>query len=498
MLGLLRQAGLSLVSDHSQATAGVCTPPLDVLLVNTCCFIAAAREESAEALEEAIARKRKGEAKVLICAGCWPAAGLAGLRARFPEVDAFMGPGEVPEVVSVVEGALRGTGGEWRIASPPTYLYDDTAPRVRATRPWTAYIKIAEGCDHRCTFCVIPRLRGRFRSRSLDSVVREARRLVEEGVMEVNLVAQDTTAYQDDGHDIADLLAALAKVEACPERLPGQGSRRGLRWIRLLYGFPTRVTEKLIEVMAQEPSVCQYLDLPFQHADREVLRRMGRPGDCEQYLALITRLRAAMPDIALRSTFLVGFPGEGEAEFRRLLEFLEAAQLDRAGAFCYSREAGTPAADMPGQVPPEVAQERYHQVMSLQQRVCLARNQRWVGRELEVLIEEPAEGPALSDSSAEVPRPLAGMAVCGADLATLAEAEAEGPGAWVGRSFRDAPEIDGTVVVRAGRRVTPGVFAKVTVTDALEYDLVGTLRAKTAAGRAQALRSATAARDKRP
>jgi ribosomal protein S12 methylthiotransferase len=417
MLGLLRQAGLSIVSDLCDA---------DVLLVNTCCFIAAAREESAQALEEAIAWRRAAAGRRVLCAGCWPAGDLEELQARFPAVDAFMGPGGVPEVVCVVERAMAGAGEGSYAAAPAVYLCDDATPRLRTTHPWTAYVKIAEGCDHRCSFCVIPRLRGRFRGRSLGSVVREARSLAAEGVLEINLIAQDTTAYRDGERDIADLLAALA----------GEG---GLRWIRMLYGFPGRVSDRLIEVMAKQASVCQYLDLPFQHADREVLGRMRRPGEGERYLALIASLRVAMPDIALRSTFLVGFPGEGEGEFQRLLEFIEAAQLDRAGAFCYSREPGTPAAEMPDQVPGEVAQERQHQVMALQQRISLARNQRWVGRRMEVLIE--ARGEQL--------------------------------GAWVGRSFRDAPEVDGTVIVGSQRGLTPGTFVRATITEALEYDLVG-------------------------
>ena len=423
MLGLLQEAGFSLVSDPGQA---------DVLLVNTCSFVQAAREESAEALAEATQWRRSRGAGALVCAGCWPQGDLARLQQEFPEIDAFMGPGDVARVASVVENALAGAGPRKPAASPSSYLYDDKTPRVAATAPWTAYIKIAEGCSHRCRFCVIPRLRGRRRSRPLHSIVREARALAHRGVREINLVAQDTTAYGRDrgGADIADLLSKMARV-------------RGLRWVRLLYGFPTRVTNRLIAAMAQEPTVCEYIDVPFQHADRGILRRMGRPGDGNAYLRLIARLRSAMPDVAIRSTFLVGLPGEGEEQFRRLLEFVEEAQLDRAGAFCYSPEPGTPAADMPDQVPAEVAQQRFHELMTLQQRISLARNQRWVGREIEVLIE----------------------------------AEGESPGEWIGRSFRDAPEIDGAVKVKAGRRLlAPGEFVRAEVTAAEPYDLTAEAR----------------------
>jgi len=419
MLGLLGEAGFRLVSDTEQA---------DVLLVNTCCFIAQAREEATEALREAVQWRRAGKERALVCAGCWPEMEAPELRTLFPEVDAYMGPGDVPNVVSVVARALAASGPQRPQARPSSFLYDETVPRVRATAPWTAYVKIADGCRHRCRYCVIPRLRGRYRSRPLRSIVAEARHLCAEGVREINLIAQDTTAYgADTGKaDIADLLAALAGIE-------------DTRWLRLLYGFPTAVTPRLIEVMAGEKSVCKYLDLPFQHADREVLRRMGRPGDAQRYLGLIGRLRAAMPDIAIRSSFIVGFPGEGEEEFRRLLDFVEAAQLDRAGAFRFSPERGTPAADMDKQVPANIAQERYHEFMVFQQRISLARNQRWVGRELEVLVEAP-----------------------GAQK-----------GEWIGRSFRDAPEIDGTVKVRgAGAKLKLGQFVRCRVVAAEPYDLV--------------------------
>ncbi len=421
MLGLLSRAGFAIVGDAARA---------DVLLVNTCCFIEAAREEAAEALTEAAALRRAGRARALVCAGCWPQAEAERLRARFPEVDAFMGPGEVADVVEVVEGALAGVRRPAPTAAPDAYLHAEGLPRLRTTPPWSAYVKIADGCSHGCRFCVIPRLRGRYRSRPLEAVVAEVRALAAEGVREVNLVSQDTTAYGQDrgGPDLAELLCALDAVE-------------GIRWIRLLYGFPARVSERLIEVIGGGSRVCHYLDVPFQHADPGVLRRMGRPGDGEVYLRLIARLREAMPDIALRSTFLVGFPGEGEAEFARLLAFVEAAQLDRAGAFSFSPEQGTPAAEMPDQVPAELAQERQEALMAAQQRISLERNRRWLGREIEVLIE-------------------------GQDQR----------GRWVGRSFRDAPEVDGTVVLEPpGARLRPGEFARARVTAAKPYDLVGTL-----------------------
>ncbi len=419
MLGLLREAGCALVGDPQKA---------DIILVNTCSFISAAREEAAEALRQAIEWKRNGAIRAVVCAGCWPRHDLEGLRARYPEVDAFMGPADVPRVVSVIEAALAGTGRERRPSAGPAYLYDEAVSRVRATQPWTAYVKVSEGCSHGCAFCVIPRLRGPLRCRPIASIAAEAKALAEQGVLEANLVAQDTTAYRDPetGRDMADLLSALARLS-------------GLRWIRLLYAFPTSVTSRLIEVMAGEDAVCKYLDVPFQHADPEVLRRMGRPGDGEQYLRLIGKLREAMPDIAIRTTFLVGFPGESEQAFEALLAFLEAAQLDRVGAFVFSAERETPAAEMPDRIPPEVAQERYHRLMSRQREISLARSRRWVGRTLEVLLEGAGSRR----------------------------------GEWVGRSFRDAPEIDGTVMVTTRSELRPGTLTPVRITRAEPYDLVG-------------------------
>ncbi len=416
MLGLLSEAGYELVSDPESA---------DVLLVNTCCFVEQAREEGAQALAEAVRWRRRSPGRALVCAGCWPEMEAPELRATFPEIDAYMGPGDVPNVVSVIERALAGSGPERPQAAPHSFIYDETSPRLRATPPWTAYLKIADGCRHRCRFCVIPRLRGRYRSRPLGSVVAEARQFATEGVREVNLVAQDTMAYAGDGADVAQLLSALAAIE-------------GIRWLRLLYGYPTGVTRRLIEVMAREDRVCKYLDIPFQHADQSVLQRMGRPGDGGSYLKLIRRLRQAMPDIAIRSSFILGFPGESDQEFGRLLDFIEDAELDRAGAFSYSPERGTPAAEMGDQVPAEVAQERYHRFMLTQQRISLARNQQWVDRELEVLIEIPGSRK----------------------------------GEWIGRSFRDAPEIDGTVKVRSRKALRPGEFVMCRVTTAQPYDLL--------------------------
>jgi len=423
MLGLLAAAGHEITRDARAAEA---------IIVNTCCFIEPARAEAAQAVRDALAMKQDGACRVVIIAGCWPQREGARLLEQFPGVDAIIGINDVPRIAETLERvqARRGAAPPPDVLiSAPQYLYGDQTPRLLATAPWSAYLKIAEGCDHRCAFCVIPRLRGRFRSRTIESLVTEARTLASRGVRELNLVAQDTTCYGRDLYGrprITDLLRALAEVE-------------DVRWLRLMYCYPTGVTDELMSLLRGEPKLCRYIDLPLQHSEREVLRAMRRPGSAQRYLRLIARLRERVPGIAIRTSILVGFPGETEAQFEALLAFLARARFDRAGAFVYSREEGTPAAAMPRQVPPEVAQERYRRVMELQQQVSLERNQEWVGEEMEVLVE----------------------------------ARGEGGFAWVGRSYRDAPEIDGLVYLRGGRGVKPGDFVRARITAAREYDLEG-------------------------
>ena len=416
MLGLLSAAGHEITNDPAQAEA---------IIVNTCSFIGPAREEATQAIEEMARYRRAGSCRRLIVAGCWPQqAGIARLGEQFPEVDAFMGPDAVPWIVEILTGERPPAPG-----AAPRYLYDHTTPRLRATAPWTAYVKIADGCNHACSFCVIPGVRGRYRSRELESIVAEAEGLAAGGAREINLVAQDTTAYGSDRygrHRLPELLARLAAIAV-------------LKWIRVLYACPALIGDELLDVMAAHERICTYLDVPFQHAHPDILRAMRRAGSGDEYLGLIERMRARMPEMAIRTSLLVGFPGETEEHFAALLRFVERAQFDRAGVFRYSREVGTPAAEMAGQVPAEVAQERYDRLMGLQQEISLRRNERWIGQTMEALIEQPSE---------------------------------EGR-RWVGRSFRDAPEIDGTVVVSAPRALRPGQFVPVKITRALPYDLEG-------------------------
>ena len=423
MAGYLVEKGFDFTGDPEEA---------EVIIVNTCSFIGPAIEEAKQSLREMIQLKEEGNCLALICAGCLPQREGEALVAEFPEVDAFLGVDQIPQVAEIAAQLLGVQEGIElpRTIGKATYLYDDTAPRLLTTPPWTAYVKVAEGCLHRCSFCTIPAIRGDFRSRQIDSVVREVEDLVNTGVGEIVLTAQDTTAYgRDIGTSLAALLRELDKIEE-------------LHWLRLMYGYPGEITDELLEIMRSSSKICNYLDIPLQHAHPRILREMHRPGSAEEYLALIAKLRAAMPEIALRSAFIVGFPGETEAEFQTLLDFLGQAQLDRVGAFVYCREPGTKAAELDGQVPEEVAQERFHRLMALQQQISLQRNQLCIGKKLEVVIEGEAD---------------------------------EG---LIGRTFRDAPEIDGEVVLELPpQRFMPGDgdFVMAEITGASEYDLTGRL-----------------------
>lgn len=414
MLGLLQQGGHELTAHLDEA---------DVIVVNTCGFIADAKRESIEALRDAVRRKRQGKARAVIATGCWVQRDAEALREAIPEVDGLVGVGAQTAILQAVTETLAGRF--FRAVGVPRALLPEGLPRILSTPPWTAYIKIADGCDRRCAFCTIPRIRGPMASRPIEQIVAEAKWLSQKGVREIVLVSQDTTAYGRDLYGesrLVDLLRALCAVE-------------GIEWIRPLYYFPTGVTEALIELTASEPKICRYMDIPLQHASRSILHAMHRPGDGEQYLALIERIRAVCPDMALRSTFIVGYPGETEADFRLLLDFVKAARLDRVGVFLFSPEEGTLAANLPRQVRDSVARNRYARLMRAQQRISLERHQEMVGRRLRVLVERVGEKGV------------------------------------VGRSYRDAPEIDGVVFV-AGTSAKPGQFVEATVIEARPYDLV--------------------------
>lgn len=395
----------------------------DVLLVLTCGFIAPAREESYQALRELATRKARGQR--LVAAGCLAQSSPEGIRKAVPSVDAIIGTRSWSQVAALFSQLASASQG----VRMPDLLGDDgslvaSVPRHSPSRP-TAYLKIADGCSASCTFCAIPLIKGPQRSKPRDDILREVRELVAAGVREIVLIAQDTTAYGLD----------RGERDALPDLLRGIiHESPGLGWLRLLYAYPQHVTPRLIESMASLPQVCHYLDIPLQHGHPEVLRRMRRPDNLEGTLALLAGLRAAMPDVALRTSFIVGFPGETEAEFEGLLDFMRVARMDKVGVFPYSVEEGTPAALLPDKVPSQVIQERFERAMSLQQGISRECNLRQVGRELDVLVEGSS-----SDLS-------------------------------VGRCYRDAPEIDGVVLIPAKLRA--GDWARVRVVSAQEYDLV--------------------------
>ncbi len=430
MLGHLDKAGCAFVEDAADA---------DVIIVNTCSFIGPAREESVQTILEAAELKKAGSAKRLIVAGCMVQRYARELKESLPEVDAFIGLDELHRVVEVVAseplkppsdsllGKEGGPGNLEEIRS--TYLYDHRSPRRRATAPWTAYVKIAEGCDHTCSFCPIPLFRGKFRSRDPRSVVAEARELAAAGVVEINLIAQDSSHFGRDRGDydgLAHLLTALNEVD-------------GLRWIRLHYLYPNTVTDRLIAAMAELPKVVPYVDMPLQHAHPDMLQRMRRGSSGERHLELLDRFRRAMPEAALRSTFIVGFPGETDDEFEALKQFLRAAEFDHLGVFTYSHEEGTSAGELSDDVAEELKEARRDEVMGLQQSIVKRRLRRKIGAVEEVLIE------GLHPET---------------DLLL------------VGRMATQAQDVDGQVLINDGV-ADVGSFVRVEITDVAGYDLVG-------------------------
>ena len=406
----------------------------DCLVVNTCSFIDPAKQESVETILEMAEYKKVGRAKRLIVAGCLVERYREDIRKEMPEVDAIVGTNELERIVALCEGTP--------VASDPLepYLYHDLTPRVLATPGHFAYIKIAEGCDHPCTFCVIPQYRGKFRSRRFESVVSEATRLLAQGVRELNLIGQDTTCYGEDlglKHGLADLLERLARIPTPREK-----------WIRFLYAYPNKVTQRLLDTMAAHDSLAKYIDMPLQHASAAVLKRMKRGGSGEIFLKLIERIRRTVPGVAIRTSFIVGFPGETREDFDELCQFVEAARFDNLGVFLYSDEDTSASYALDGKVDGRTKQNRRRRLMAIQRRIARARNRALVGRELPVLVE------GRSDET---------------DLL------------WKARLGTQAPEIDGVTLVNdvEGEAPRAGEIRPLRVTAAHDYDLVGTLLAAT-------------------
>ncbi len=415
MLGWLTQNGFTLTNDVADA---------DVVVVNTCGFLQAAVREGLQELKRLAKLKKRGRCKALIAVGCLVSRYPTLVQQVVPEVDACLGVGEYHRIAATVAQVLGLPFRRQEVLGEPPLL-----PRIVSTPPWYAYLKIAEGCDRTCTFCTIPTIRGKQRSRPMEELLTEARELVAQGVRELILIAQDTTRYGVD----------LYGKPMLPELLRQLASLDGLKWIRLLYCYPTAVSDRLIETMASFPTVARYIDIPLQHSHPDILRQMGRGGDGESYARLIEKLRAAMPDIAIRTTFIVGFPGETDEHFEHLLSFVKAMKFDRLGVFVFSPEPGTPAASLPHQVPYKVAEERRHQLLTIQQTISLQRNQTFVGRHLEVVLERWDQRK----------------------------------GMYLARSQYEAAEVDGVVRVRGdevdGRL---GSFVWVEIVKAHPYDLL--------------------------
>ena len=419
MLGHLPADRYEIVTDEAQA---------DVIVVNTCAFIGDAKEESVETILEVADYKKNGRCKLLVVSGCLPQRYRDELALELPEVDLFIGTGDAPRIVELLESTRPGNGPRQEIGLPE-YLYDHTTPRVKSSPFYSTYVKIAEGCHNFCSYCVIPQLRGPLRSRSIASVVTEVERLVGEGVKEVNLIAQDVTAYGQDRHDgarLEELLRQLVKVE-------------GLQWLRLLYAYPDGISDELLDLMAAEEKICNYLDIPLQHVDDTILALMNRRVDEEGIRRLLQRIRERLPDATLRTSFIVGFPGESDGQFARLLAFVEEGHFERVGVFRYSREEGTGAAKLPGQVLERVKKARYQKLMKAQSRVSFRKNRALVGCIEPVLVEGFSEETELL---------------------------------LRGRSVRQAPDVDGQVYITAGQAEI-GAIVPLKVTDSSEYDLIG-------------------------
>ncbi len=422
MMGILTRHGYELTPHADDA---------DVLVVNTCSFIAPAQQESVDTILEMVEYKKFGRAQRLVVTGCLVECYRDQILEQIPEVDAVVGTGDVERILEAVRGELRALP-----SAPPTFLYHEATPRVLATPRHTAYLKIAEGCDHPCTFCIIPQLRGRFRSRRFESVVREAENLASTGVREITLIGQDTTSYGED-LGLRDGLAALL------ERLAGM---EGLAWVRFLYAYPNRVTERLLETLGQHPRLVKYMDMPLQHASRRVLARMKRGSHGDAFLRLVERIRTTVPGVMLRTSFIVGFPGETQSDFRELCEFVRAAEVDWMGVFAYSDVETTTSYSLENKLDPETIAERRDRLMALQQRISARRLQRFVGKQLPALVEGPSKDTEL---------------------------------VWEARLEGMAPDIDGKLYLSdlapptGGRAARPGDMAMVEITESHDYDLIG-------------------------
>lgn len=418
MLGLLASRGHQMVDSEEI---------VDVIVINTCCFIHDAKEESIQTILEMAEYKKAGSCKALIVTGCLAQRYKQEIIDEIEEVDAVLGTTSYDKIVEAIDEALAG-----HTSVEMTDI--DALPLVESKRLVTtgghfAYLKIAEGCDKHCTYCIIPKIRGNFRSVPIERLLKEAEDLVAQGVKEIILVAQETTLYGKDLYgekSLHKLLRELCKIS-------------GLRWIRILYCYPEEITDELIQVIKEEDKICNYLDLPIQHASDGILKRMGRRTSKEQLVEIIGKLRKEIPDIAIRTTLITGFPGETQEQHEELMEFVDEMEFDRLGVFTYSPEEDTPAAEMPDQIPEDVKEDRQAELMELQQEIAFDLAEEMIGREVLVMIE----GKVADEN------------------------------AYVGRTYKDAPNVDGLIFVESEEELMSGDFARVRITGALEYDLMG-------------------------
>lgn len=420
MLGMLASRGYQIVDEEEKA---------DVIIVNTCCFIHDAMEESIETILQMAEYKKSGSLKALIVTGCMAERYREEITKEIPEVDAVLGTASYGHILDAVDEALK--GHSYLMMEPLDTLPLIETHRLVTTGGHYAYMKIAEGCDKHCTYCIIPKLRGNFRSVPMDHLIKEAEQLAADGVKELILVAQETTLYGKD----------LYGEKKLPELLHKLCQISGIRWIRILYCYPEEITEELIQTMKEEPKICHYLDLPIQHASDGILKRMGRRTSKEELVHIISRLREEIPDITLRTTLITGFPGETQEQHEELMDFVDEMEFDRLGVFTYSPEEGTPAASMPDQIEESIKEDRRAELMELQQEIAFEQAENMIGKEVLVMIE----GKVADEN------------------------------AYVGRTYKDAPNVDGLIFVNTDAELMSGDFAKVKVTGACEYDLIGEL-----------------------
>lgn len=419
MLGILKNKGFEFTDDEWEA---------DIIAINTCCFIGDAKQESINTILEMAEHKKDARCKVLVVAGCLAHRYQDEIIKEIPEVDAFVGTSSYDKIADMINSVLEEKGIS-NFVEDANRMPMVEADRIVTTPGYYEYLKIAEGCDKHCTYCVIPKVRGSFRSFPIEYLVNQTKKLVEGGVKEIILVAQETTLYGVD----------LYGKKSLPKLLHNLGLIEGLEWIRILYCYPEEINDELIEAIKNEPKVCHYLDMPIQHASDNVLKRMGRKTDKQELLDIVAKLRKEIPDIALRTTLIAGFPGETQADHEEVMEFIDEVEFDRLGVFTYSREEDTPAATMPDQIDQDIMDTWRDELMALQQEISIDKSTQMVGKTIDVMVE----GYIAEDNT------------------------------YVGRSYKDAPNVDGMVFFECDRELMSGDFVSVKITGSTEYDLMG-------------------------